>query len=125
MGETPDVADMGASVIAGVVDFLVRNTEKAALDFAYDKIVLAAERLLSFIDAFRTLWYTENKPHGFEVQEARLGALHYRLTAVRKRLAAYLDGKEATLPELEETLLPLSLAEIKHNWGKMTTVCPI
>lgn len=41
MGETPDVADMGASVIAGVVDFLVRNTEKAALDFAYDKIVLA------------------------------------------------------------------------------------
>lgn len=86
---------------------------------------LAAERLLSFIDSFRVLWYTENKPHGFEVQEARLGALHYRLTAVRRRLAAYLDGKEANLPELEETLLPIALTEIKHNWGMMTTVCPM
>lgn len=40
-GETPNAADMGASVIAGVVDFLVRNTEKAALDYGYDKIALA------------------------------------------------------------------------------------
>jgi len=40
-GETPNVADMGASIITGVVDFLASNTEKAALDFGYDKLVLA------------------------------------------------------------------------------------
>ena len=40
-GETVDVADMGASVIAAVVRSLTENTERAALDFGYDKIVLA------------------------------------------------------------------------------------
>lgn len=40
-GETPNVADMGASIITGVVNCLVTNTEKAAKDLGYDKIVLA------------------------------------------------------------------------------------
>lgn len=40
-GETVSVEDMGASVIKAVVDCLVANTEKAAVDLGYDKIVLA------------------------------------------------------------------------------------
>lgn len=40
-GESISVEDMGASVIKAVVDCLVGNTEKAAIDFGYDKIVLA------------------------------------------------------------------------------------
>lgn len=40
-GETVSVEDMGASVIAAVVRSLVENTEKAAIEFKYDKIVLA------------------------------------------------------------------------------------
>lgn len=40
-GETPNVADMGASIITGVVNCLVTNTEKATKDLGYDKIVLA------------------------------------------------------------------------------------
>ena len=40
-GETPDVADMGASVITGVVNHLATNTEKAVKDLGYQKIVLA------------------------------------------------------------------------------------
>lgn len=36
-----NVADMGASVITGVVNCLAENTEKAARDFGYDRIVLA------------------------------------------------------------------------------------
>lgn len=35
------VEDMGASVINAVVDCLVNNTEKAALDFGYERIALA------------------------------------------------------------------------------------
>ncbi|MCQ2488331.1 MAG: tRNA (adenosine(37)-N6)-threonylcarbamoyltransferase complex transferase subunit TsaD [Clostridia bacterium] len=40
-GESVSVEDMGASVIAAVVRSLVENTERAALEFKYDKIVLA------------------------------------------------------------------------------------
>lgn len=40
-GEEPNVPDMGASVITTVVDCLAGNTEKAALQYGYDNIVLA------------------------------------------------------------------------------------
>ena len=71
------------------------------------------------MDRFHTLWYTENKPHGFEVQEARLGGLLYRLGACKKRLLSYLDGKENTLPELEEELLPIPEKLIRHTWASI------
>lgn len=40
-GEAPNVADMGATIITAVVDCLADNTEQAAKDFGYDRIVLA------------------------------------------------------------------------------------
>jgi hypothetical protein len=59
----------------------------------------------AFYEAFHTLWFTENKPHGFEVQDIRLGGLKQRLTHCRKRLTEYLEGKIERIPELEEELL--------------------
>ena len=44
-------------------------------------------------------------PHGFEVQDIRLGGLIQRIKHCRKRLEAYLRGEEEILPELEEVLL--------------------
>lgn len=40
-GEKINVPDLGASYIKAVVDCLTENTEKAAIDLGYDKIVLA------------------------------------------------------------------------------------
>lgn len=40
-GETPNVEDMGATIITAVVDSLADHTERAALDLGYQKIVLA------------------------------------------------------------------------------------
>lgn len=40
-GETPNVADFGATILTSVVDCLSENTERAALDLQYNKIVLA------------------------------------------------------------------------------------
>ena len=62
-------------------------------------------RLETFYDAFRTQWYRENKPQGFEVQDARLGGLTRRLENARRRLADYAVGKADRLEELEEELL--------------------
>lgn len=40
-GETPNVPDMGATIITAVVDSLSDHTERAAKNLGYDKIVLA------------------------------------------------------------------------------------
>ena len=55
--------------------------------------------------AFRKLWFTENKAHGFEVQDIRLGGLKQRLAHCRSRLTEYAEGKIENIPELEEGVL--------------------
>ena len=61
-----------------------------------------AVRLEKFIAAFRKMWYTDNKPHGFDVQELRLGGLLLRLKSCRERLQQLLEGKIEKIEELEE-----------------------
>ena len=63
------------------------------------------EKLEIFYKKFRTLWYKENKPTGFDVQDLRLGGLKQRLRSCRERLEEYLQGKIDNIPELEEEIL--------------------
>ena len=79
--------------------------DKAALTALlaeYDEI---CRRLGVFFDAFQTQWMTENKPHGFDVQDARLGGLMQRLRSCKARLALYLQGSLPRIEELEEPVL--------------------
>lgn len=63
------------------------------------------ELLEKFYAAYRKLWYQENKPHGFDVQDLRFGGLARRLRSCRERVESYLSGAEKNIPELEEKLL--------------------
>ncbi len=67
-------------------------------------------KLLKLIDifarAFEKQWLADNKPHGFDVQDMRLGGLIRRTDACRRRLLDYASGKLDSIPELEEKLLP-------------------
>ena len=80
-------------------------------------------------EVFCALWHKENKPHGFEVQDARFGGLLQRLKHCRIRLQNYLDGKEETLPELEENLLDFwgngteydKFTPCQNHWGNTIT----
>lgn len=56
--------------------------------------------------AFEKQWFADNKPHGFDIQDQRLGALIRRTDACRRRLLAYANGKIDRIDELEEKLLP-------------------
>ena len=86
-----------------------------------------------FYQVFRVLWHKENKPHGFEVQDIRLGGLKQRVKHCRERLEAYLNGKEENLPELEEVLLDFwgnGLHYAKNtpcfqSWAANVSVSPI
>ncbi|MBE6630044.1 MAG: beta-N-acetylhexosaminidase [Ruminococcaceae bacterium] len=60
----------------------------------------------AFADSMRDVWYLENRPHGFEVQEHRLGGLAYHLRSLAGRLEQFARGEVASIPELEEEILP-------------------
>jgi hypothetical protein len=74
------------------------------------------KRLVVFHDAFYLLWHKENKPQGWEVQDARIGGLMQRVATCRKRLQAYLAGELAKIEELEEEILPHGNGQnLQHN----------
>lgn len=63
-------------------------------------------RVEKFHRCLQAQWMAENKPHGFEVQDQRLGGLLLRLKSVARRLNDYLAGQVNAIPELEEDRLP-------------------
>ena len=58
-------------------------------------------RLERFHDAYQAQWMQENKPHGFDVQDIRLGGLMQRVKTCRARLEDYCAGRLDRLEELE------------------------
>ncbi len=102
------------------------SLDKDSLLNAYD---ICIKDISLFLRAFRAAWMQENKPHGFEVQEIRLGGLMQRLSACRDRLKEYRKF-DTPIPELDED--PLDLlggGEDFHpghlrypHWAKAATV---
>lgn len=78
------------------------KTELKKLTEDYD---LLCDRIDIFYEAFRNLWYTENKGQGFEVQDIRLGGLKQRIRHCKYMLEEYISGSCEKIDELEETLL--------------------
>lgn len=102
------------------------SKDAAAMDAIisdYKKLIKNTE---AFYRAFRNQWYTDNKPHGFDVQDIRLGGLITRIRSCYERLVDYRDGKIDSIPELEETLLPARSGTFRFNvWEQTVTVNPI
>lgn len=57
-------------------------------------------------EAFRKLWYQENKSIGFELQEMRFGALLLRNENCQRMIYEYLNGELSVIQELELPRLP-------------------
>ena len=58
-----------------------------------------------FYLSFRRQWMLENKGHGFDVSDARIGGVMTRLESCADRLEDYIDGRIERIEELEEELL--------------------
>ena len=69
-GEEINVPDLGASYIKAVVDCLTENTEKAAIDLGYEKIVLAGG--VSANSVLRREMTTLCEKHGWELYAPEL-----------------------------------------------------
>lgn len=68
----------------------------------YDRLV---ELLESFYESFRRMWFIENKPHGIDCQDARIGGLILRVKNCKRRIEEYLNGEIDNIVELEEPVL--------------------
>lgn len=98
------------------------------LSLCKNEYPLLIEKLEVFHDKLFAQWMRENKPHGFEVQDIRLGGLIQRTKTCLLRLEKYLNTSER-LPELEETILPFHWRNddpASHidifNWSNFVTV---
>ena len=93
-------ADLGIRTRAA---YLSGNQKAAkALCADYDA---AVERLDVFYAAYEQQWMRDNKPHGFDVQDLRIGGQRQRLLHCRDRLLAYAEGRLDRIEELEEPVL--------------------
>lgn len=115
-----------ASVLSIKVNICTRTREAYAQnDSSKLNIVIADYKRMiklteEFYKAFRNQWYILNKPHGFDIQDIRIGGLIGRMKSCLERLCDYRDGKIDTIPELEEHFLPFADKIINHNDWKNT-----
>lgn len=110
------------------------SDDRAALQaIAEEEIGVIISDLEAYVEAFRKQWYDENKPHGFSIQDIRLGGLRERLVSARCRLRAYLAGEIERIDELHEPIRTIAGNEYNGNpqytafnsWAKNATACVI
>lgn len=75
-------------------------------------------RLEEFHTAHQTRWFTDNKPHGFDVQDIRLGGLIQRIKSCKDRLEKFVNGEISEIPELDEPVLDKING---YPWGRLVT----
>lgn len=78
---------------------------------------LLLQRVHAFHKAHQERWFQDNKPHGFDMQDMRLGGLIQRITSCRDRLRQLFDGQIQQIPELDEPVLEHPNGY--HYWGRI------
>ena len=88
------------------------RTKKAYLDKDTEELKVLTEdykRLVSLLEEFHEMyqneWFFENNPHGFDVQDIRIGGLIQRIKSCKRRLEDLVSGKITEIPELGEPTL--------------------
>ncbi len=81
------------------------SKDKEALLLLIKDYQLLLKKLDKFYRAFKAMWFSVNKPHGFDIQEIRLTGLMGRVRGCMERLQDLADGKISVIEELEEVQL--------------------
>ena len=92
----------------------------------YQKLL---EKMAIFYKAYKKQWFKENKPHGFDIQDIRLGGLIMRVRSCMERLQDLYDGEISVIEELEEKQLDFfgngedfkKKPDWYNSWSKIVT----
>lgn len=100
-------------------------------DFAYQLLPELQALEEDFMATYADYWLKENKVHGLELFDVRMGGQIQRVKRAIERLSAYIEGEIDSLPELEEDILYYDCrpeGEYTHfgvnecNWINIATV---
>lgn len=92
-----------------------KQRDKTKLKACVNVLNICVKKLKLLIGLYREQWLKENKAHGFEIQEIRLGGLLERLQGCTLRIKRYISGKTERIEELEEELLADAVGRNKPN----------
>nr|WP_309098515.1 beta-N-acetylhexosaminidase [Fredinandcohnia onubensis] len=81
------------------------NGDKTGVKVCLKKVELLRVEIDALRKAHRDVWFTVNKPFGWEVLDMRYGGLLTRIETAEYRLNQWLSGNISTLAELEEMRL--------------------
>lgn len=84
-----------------------KSGDKNAILSLVNDYTEVGQRVKKFHRDLLNQWSKDNKPYGFEVQDARLGGLIMRLDSCKRRLLDFANGKISKIEELDEEILPL------------------
>ncbi len=77
------------------------------------------KRIKNFHNTHQARWFKDYKPHGFDIQDIRMGALLQRTESCMKRLEMLISGEIVEIPELDEPVLD---EPVWHtSWGRVVT----
>lgn len=86
---------------------IYRSGDKNALLDLIDEYNELLERIETFHALYRKAWFIDNKPHGFDVQDIRIGGLYQRVKSCMERLCDYRNGTIDKIEELDEKQLDI------------------
>lgn len=92
--------------------------KKKLLEIAEKDYITAMERIKNFHKVYQNWWMSENKPHGFDMQDIRIGGALQRLESCKERIISYCKGELDSIPELEEQRLE---GNTHTTWARTVT----
>lgn len=81
------------------------NKDMQTLAELSQQALRAADACLPLKNAWKEMWFATNKANGFEVLDARIGAVQARLCSCAQRVKEYCEGEISQIEELEEERL--------------------
>lgn len=75
-------------------------------------------RVEEFHKAYQKLWFEYNKPHGFDIQDIRIGGLIQRIKSCTARIYDFLNGNISEIPELEEEM---PIGDTQRFWSRIAS----
>lgn len=84
-----------------IKDAYVKKDIKKFKEIINDCDILSA-KIKEFHKAHQERWFKENKPHGFDIQDIRIGGLLQRIESCKERMMLFVNGEIREIPELEE-----------------------
>lgn len=95
-----------------------RSLDKEKLKEIIKDYDILLERIENFYNVYQKMWFEFNKPHGFDIQDIRIGGLIQRIKSCRVRMENYISGNISDIPELEEEI---PNGETGGSWGRIVS----